>query len=156
MCIPPGAPDVYRDAQAHTQASSAMSGAGATNNNSYNRKWKDTNGPGKLLRWRSTGATIGFSCQGMASPSGEGAGMDASCADEPIPQESHKLGAPDHGSLAKLHVLHIKNNEMTRVVVRVVVAFEKEKSIFLIRKQQLPEQLPASFLQFPSRNGTSA
>ena len=131
-----------------------MWGAGATNSNSYNNNWKDTHGPGKLLRLRLTGATIGFSCQGMASPSGEGADMDASCANEPIPQESHKLGAPDHGSLAKLYALHIKNNEMTRVVVRVVVAFEKEKQVFLIQKQQLPRQLPASFLQCPPRDGT--
>ena len=155
MYIPSKAPDVYRDARAHTQAFSDMWGAGATNNNnSYNRNWTDTNGPGRLFRLRSTGATIGFSCQGVASPSVEGADMDASCTDEPIPQESHKLGAPGHGSPMKLYVLHIKNNGMTRVVVRVVVAFEKEKSVFLIQKQQLPEQLPASFLLSPLQNGT--
>ena len=46
MCIPSEAPDGYRDAQAHNQAFSDMWGAGATNNNSYNRNWTDTNGPG--------------------------------------------------------------------------------------------------------------
>ena len=55
--------------------------------------------------------------------------------------------------------LHRRINICMRVIVRVVVRFKKEKSLFLFQTQQLPQQLPVSeclFLQYKTMDSGSS